>query len=302
MRPLLVAAGLALLSLAAILPGQRDFWLRLHGRTPAPSLVREDSTSVVAVTPADAGIWFVFVNGKSNSVLPYGGGEHTLLGAIPAVVHPAPRDVAIVGLGSGNTAWAAACRRETESVTVFEVAAPQVPLLREFEAREEQPKLHQFLTDPRVRIEIADGRNALERGDRRYDLIEADALRPWTAGSGNLYSEEFFARCARRLKPGGVMCTWAPTPRVRATFLKVFPHALEAGGMLVGSLEVLPLDVAEWTARALSPPVTEYLGNHAARQVVRALRGAQPAHASGYVPQNRLNHDLFPRDEFLTPD
>lgn len=301
-RPPLVVGGGALLALAVILPGQRDFWLRLHGRTPGPSLVGEDATSVVALTPADAGVWFVFVNGKSNSVLPYGGGEHTLLGAIPAIVHSAPRDVAIVGLGSGNTAWAAACRRETVSVTVFEVAAPQVPLLREFDAREDQPKLRRFLTDPRVRVEIADGRNALERADRLYDLIEADALRPWTAGSGSLYSEEFFARCARRLKPGGVMCTWAPTPRVWATFVKAFPHVLDAGGMLVGSREALPLEVETWTARLHSPEVTDYLGNHAVRQVLRALRAAQPARGSGYLPSARTNHDLFPRDEFLTPE
>jgi spermidine synthase len=300
--PWLVATALALAVLAWALPSGRDFWLRLHGRGPGPSLVREDATSVVAVTPADPGVWFVFVNGKSNSVMPYAGGEHTLLGAIPAVVHPAPRDVAIVGLGSGNTAWAAACRRETESVTVYEVAAPQVPLLREFDARESQPKLRQFLNDPRVRIEIADGRNALERSDRLYDLIEADALRPWTAGSGSLYSEEFFRRCAAKLKPGGVMCTWAPTPRIWETFVKVFPHVLDAGGMLVGGMEPLPVDVETWTARALSTDVTEYLGNHAARQVLRALRGAQPARLAGYRPGRRTNHDLFPRDEFLTPD
>ena len=39
---------------------------------------------------------------------------------------------------------------------------------------------------------------------------------------------EFFAAASRRLKPGGVMCTWAPTPRVAATFRAVFPHVLEA--------------------------------------------------------------------------
>jgi hypothetical protein len=301
-QPWLPAAALSLAALAWALPAGRDFWLRLHGRAPGPSLVREDATSVVAITPADAGVWFVFVNGKSNSVMPYAGGEHTLLGAIPAVVHPAPKDVAIVGLGSGNTAWAAACRRETESVTVYEVAAPQVPLLREFDAREDQPKLRQFLRDPRVRIEIADGRNALERSDRLYDLVEADALRPWTAGSGSLYSEEFFTRCAGKLKPGGVMCTWAPTPRVWETFVKVFPHVLDAGGMLVGGMEPLPVDIDAWTARALSAEVTDYLGNHAARQVLRALRGAQPARLAGYRPRGRTNHDLFPRDEFLTPE
>ena len=49
----------------------------------------EDATSVVALTP-DEGGWRLSVNGKGNSWLPYGSG-HTLLGAVPATVHPAPR-------------------------------------------------------------------------------------------------------------------------------------------------------------------------------------------------------------------
>ena len=295
-------AGLAaaLVVLALLLPGQRDFWLRLHGHEEGPSLLEEDATSVVALTPTDLSIWFLFVNGKSNSALPYGGGEHTLLGAIPAVIHPEPRDVAIVGLGSGNTAWAAGCRRETRTMRVWEIAAPQTRLLRAFDAREDVPKLKQFLSDPRLRTEVADGRNALERDETLYDLIEADALRPWTGYSGNLYSEEFFARCARRLKPGGVMCTWAPTPRVYDTFALVFPQAIDVGGILVGSPDPLPLDLASWTERLQSPAVADYLGNHAARQVLRALRGARRV-----VPtrpgRRDLNRDLFPRDEFATP-
>ena len=300
LRPALAALSLALLLLLAALPGQRAFWLRFHGLGEGPALVLEDATSVVAVAPREAGTWFVFVNGKSNSVLPYGGGEHTLLGAIPAVLHPAPRDVAIVGLGSGNTAWAAACRPETQTVTVFEIAGPQLRLLRELDRREQMPRLRRFLEDRRVRVTVADGRNALEREDRLYDLIEADALRPWTAYSGNLYSEEFFARCAKRLKPGGVMCTWAPTPRVADTFGKVFPHVIDAGAILVGSLDQLPLDVAGWTQRLRSPGIEDYLGSYATRQVLRALRGARPLYV-GYLGRGRTNRDLFPRDEFLVP-
>ena len=34
---------------------------------------------------------------------------------------------------------------------------------------------------------------------------------PDSAGSGNLYSVEFFELCARRLKPGGVLCSQKPT-------------------------------------------------------------------------------------------
>ena len=46
------------------------------------------------------------MNGKGNSWLPFGG-VHTVLGALPVMIHPAPRQVAVVGLGSGDTAWAA---------------------------------------------------------------------------------------------------------------------------------------------------------------------------------------------------
>ena len=52
----------------------------------------------------------VFVNGMGQSVLPYGD-IHTALGALPALVHPNPRDIAIIGLGSGDTVYAAASRR-----------------------------------------------------------------------------------------------------------------------------------------------------------------------------------------------
>ena len=50
-------------------------------------------------------------------------------GAMPATVHKAPVDVAVVGLGSGDTAWASAWRPETRSLTVFEISAPQPRVL-----------------------------------------------------------------------------------------------------------------------------------------------------------------------------
>jgi spermidine synthase len=297
---LLAALAVGLAAVALALPGGDAFWRRLHGRdASAEVLVGEDATSVVALTREER-FGFVFVNGKSNSVLPYGAGEHTLLGAVPALVHPAPREVAIVGLGSGNTAWAAACRRETAAVRVFEIAAPQPRLLREASRRHDFRHLRGFLADPRVTTEIADGRNALEREGRLYDLVEADALRPWTAYSGNLYSEEFFAACGRKLKPGGVMCTWAPTPRIAETFARVFPHVVDAGAILVGSLDPLPFEPEVWARRAEAPEVVEHLGRPVAREVRERLRGARRLVAAPR-PAHGLNRDLFPRDELLTP-
>ena len=218
------AVALVLATLAWAVPGPERLWRRLHGVRADVGLTffEEDATSVVALTP-DEGGWRLSVNGKGNSWMPYGSG-HTLLGAMPATVHPAPVDVAVVGLGSGDTAWAAAWRLETQSLTVFEISAPQPRILWRLVGFVDMRDTRHLLQDPRLRIRIEDGRKALQSDLKLYDLIETDATWPETSGSGNLYSVEFFEAVARRLKPGGMVCTWAPTRRVFATFRSSAPY------------------------------------------------------------------------------
>ena len=163
-------------------------------------LVDEDATGVAALARR-GDTWLVYVNGKEHSWIPFGG-AHSTLGAGPALVHPEPRSVAVIGLGSGDTVWAAGCRSETTSLVVFEIAAPQPRLLRRLAAASELPQLAQLLSDPRLRISIEDGRNAIARSTETFDVIEADALWPHVGYSGNLYSVEFFERCAAKLRPG----------------------------------------------------------------------------------------------------
>ena len=199
------------------MPGPDRLWRRLHGDPADVKLVffEEDATSVVALTP-DEGGWRLSVNGKGNSWMPYGSG-HTLLGAMPATVHPAPLDVAVVGSaratrpgrrpGAPRPARSRCSRSRRRSRAILWRLVGFVDMT----------DTRHLLEDPRLRIRIEDGRKALEADTTLYDLIETDATWPETAGSGNLYSVEFFEAASRRLKPGGVMCTWAPTPRVVAT-------------------------------------------------------------------------------------
>jgi spermidine synthase len=290
----------ALLLLAVVLPGQRRLWLRLHGATAPASLVDEDATGVAAILPSGKPPWRVYVSGKSHSWLPFGG-IHSALGATPAIVHPDPKDVAIIGLGSADTAWAAGCREETRSVTVFEISGPQPRLLKALSDREDLPDLRRFLADPRVRVVVADGRNALARDERLYDVIEADALWPDVAYAGNLYSAEFFAQCARKLKPGGLLCTWSPTPRVYAAFTRSVRHVVGTGEILIGSNEPIVVDPALWRTRLEAPAVAEYLGPRGA-DAWRLLSRLAVMNRRGRVQARRVtNFDLFPRDEFHSP-
>jgi spermidine synthase len=293
------AAGLALVALAAILPAQHRFWLPLHGGR-AGTLLEEDASSVIAIRPLTPGRFRVTVNGQSHSWLPFGG-IHTVLGAVPSLVHHAPRDVGVIGLGSGDTAWAAGARPETRRVDVMEIAAPQLRLLHALAEIDDPFRLRRLLADTRIRTAIADGRNALRRNGKKYDVLEMDALLPHHGFSGYLYSVEFFQEVSRSLSPGGLMCVWSATPRVRASFAHVFPHVLEFGNVehgpiLVGSNTPIPLDPETWVARLHSREVSRYLA-HAAAPLESVLRSAVPVIVEAPPPEAMLNRDLFPRDE-----
>lgn len=301
-RSIFATAALLLIVVAIAIPSQQRLWSRLHGTARTDALVAEDPTGVAAVIPAESG-WGVFVEGKSHSWLPFGG-IHTRLGAMAALVHPEPLDVAIIGLGSGDTAWAAGCRPQTRSIHVFEVSASQPKLLQRIAARESILDLQSFLADPRLTVEVADGRNGVAARDRRYDVIEADALWSDVAYSGDLYSVEFFTRCAQKLKPGGILCTWAPTPRVYATFISVMPHVIGATNrsVLIGSNDPLPFDPTTWRARLHSPEVVRYLGQPRIESVETLLNKMRPWRSHAPLAPGDVNLDLFPRDEFLTPE
>lgn len=297
----LVARTAALLLVLVALPTNDRLWKRLHGVTAdePPSFIGEDASALSVVVPGVEWRWRVAVNGLPHSWLPYEG-IHTLLGAVPALIHPAPLDIAVVGLGSGETAWAVACRKETRSLRVFEIAASQPRLLREVSAVAPFPGLVELLSDPRVTMEAADGRRALAREERRYDIVQVDAMFRTSAGSGNLYSVEFFRLCASRLRPGGVVCTQKPSRRVGLTFAEALPHALDFGNIVVGSNDPIPIDPAAWEARLLRPEVARRFDPETIEGIRARLGEAVPARRN---PGARvgLNRDLFPRDEYSTP-
>jgi predicted membrane-bound spermidine synthase len=299
-RGLVARAAVALLVLAA-LPSNDRLWKRLHGVTvdEPPSFIGEDASALSVVVPGVEWRWRVTVNGLPHSWLPYEG-IHTLLGAVPAVIHPAPEDVAVIGLGSGETAWAVSCRKETQSLRVYEIAASQPRLLRAVSAVAPFAGLVELLSDPRVTMEAADGRQALARDEQRYDIVQVDAMFRTSAGSGNLYSLEFFRLCASRLKPGGLVCTQKPSRRVGLTFGEALPHALDFGNIVVGSNDTLPIDPVAWEARLRRPEVARRFDRDMIEGISARLHEARPAPRN---PAARvgLNRDLFPRDEFATP-
>ena len=243
----------------------------------------------------------VFVNGIGQSTLPYGD-IHTALGALPAFVHPAPRDAVVIGLGSGDTCHAVAGRRELERVECVEIIRPQIETLAELNRRQPYGGLAALLNDRRITQVFGDGRIHLKRGARQYDIIEADALRPTSSYSGNLYSDGYFELLRQHLKPGGLAATWLPTPRVRNGFVRVFPYVVSVPGVLLGSRKPIAFDRETIAARLSEPAVRDYYMR--AGIDVETLMGPYLTDPASYGPDfpretlTDFNTDLFPKDEF----
>jgi len=170
-----------------------------------------------------------------------------LVAHIPLLMHPNPKQVAIVGLGSGVTVGAA-LSHPIERADVVEISPEVVEASRFFEAEN-----HGALADPRTHLIVGDGRSHILLSQRKYDVIISEPSNPWIAGVAALFTKEFFEGARARLAPGGLICQWAHTYTISqrdlrsivATFTTVFPNATawmvnDNDLLMVGSLDAAP--------------------------------------------------------------
>ena len=123
----------------------------------------------------------------------------------------------------------------------------------------------------RLRIVTDDGRRFLDRSRDSFDLITIDPPPPVeAAGSGMLYSKEFYVSAKRKMKPGAILETWLPGGD-RATIagmtlsvLESFPYvrvvqSIEGAGFhVMASNEPLPrLTPEELVARMPEAAVSD---------------------------------------------
>lgn len=305
----LVLSILLVAWLAFSIPPTERLWAKMHGAAKGAIIAREDGSGL-AVVKGDAQdfkkdtVW-LFGNGIGQSWLPYGSG-HTQIGLLAVALHPKPAEVAVIGLGSGDTVYALGGSPHTQRITCIEIVEGNHAALKELAPRMRYPALDALLQDARIQWEFTDGRAYVSRSGKQFDVIEADALRPTSAYSGNLYSWEYFRTVKAHLKPDGLAISWAPTDRVLASFLQVFPYVIVVNGIAVGSQQPIDTDASRISQRLADPFTTQYyarIENDLQPHIQELVAGQ----FSRYAPEtNRpenaeLNSDLFPRDEYLAP-
>lgn len=201
-------------------------------------------------------------NGKTDaSTHPGDMANQILLGQLPMLLHPNPKDVFMLGLGTGVSA-AAVARYPVRSIGIVDIEAAARQATRLFATENRN-----IVADPRVRLLVADGRNALLARRQSYDVIISDPSDVWVAGVGNLFTREFYALARSRLRPQGIMVQWfhmhsLPPNQLRlivATFRSVFPYASfwrpnRGDVILLGTANPLPWDYPRLKERIENVP------------------------------------------------
>jgi spermidine synthase len=202
---------------------------------------REGATGTVSVK-ALTGARSLSIDGKVDASTARDMLTQKMLAHLPLLLHPSPRQVGIVGLGSGVT-LASALVHPVGLVDVVEISPDVVEASAHF-----ADVNRRALDDPRTRLVRGDGRTHLSLTSRRYDVVISEPSNPWMAGVASLFTREFFRTVRERLTPGGIFCQWAHTYDISdadlrsivATFHEVFPYGtmwLAGDGdlLLVGS-------------------------------------------------------------------
>lgn len=167
----------------------------------------EGMNASVAVTELDGGIRNFHISGRVEaSSAAQDMRIQRMLGHIPALVHPKPRSVLVVGCGAGVTAGSFVLYPGVERIVICEIE----PLIPKVVARYFGPENYDVLDDPRVHMVYDDARHYILTTQEKFDIITSDPIHPWIKGSATLYTKEYIELCKRHLNPGGIIVQWVP--------------------------------------------------------------------------------------------
>jgi spermidine synthase len=151
----------------------------------------------------------------------------SLVGHLPMLLHPAPKDVLVIGLGSGVTAGAASLYPGAK-ITVIELIPEVIEASKLFRHVNSN-----VLQQPNVQLVIQDAKTFMQLGEQKYDVIILEPTNPWIAGVAGLFSQEFLGDARSRLKEGGILLQWMHLYEmedqafwsVLRTFNEIYPYS-----------------------------------------------------------------------------
>lgn len=221
---------------------------KLHykkGYTPQTEFadILETKSGVITVTPDGTVYGGGAYDGRFNTQI--GNARNGILrGYAIGGMHPAPKEVLMIGLASGSWAQVVAHLPGVEHLTIVEINPGYLTLIAK------HPEVASILKNPKVTIVTDDGRRWLNRNpNARFDFIAMNTTWHWRAHNTNLLSTEFMNLARAHMKPGGILYfNTTSSHDVLKTAATTFSNAMRVYNFVAVSDSPFTFDKARWKA------------------------------------------------------
>ena len=280
--------------------------------------IGEGRNSSIVVSELPDGKHYFHVSGKVEaSTEPYDMRLQRMLGHLPALVHPNPQSVLIVGFGAGVTAGTFVVHPTIKNITICELEPLIPPTSTEYFRNEN----YNVANDPRTTIHYDDARHFILTSKDKFDIITSDPIHPWVKGTSSLYSKQYFELVKQHLNPGGVVTQWVPlyesdvetVKSELATFFDVFPNGTVWGNdidgegydvVLLGQAEPTQVNIDAMDRRLAAPENArlarslELVGFRSASDLLGTYAG-RAADLRPWLANAEINDDMSMRLQYL---
>lgn len=230
---------------------------------------KEEVDATVTTLKDDEDVYRLYVDAnQAADASRWDSPSHRVIAHLPLLLHPNPKRALVVGFGMGLTSY---------SITQHGVQVDAIELSKGVldAAKEHFKDENGNIFENRLfNFTLNDGRNHILMTQKKYDMISTGIIHPLvSAGSSNIYTEDFYKLCRRILTEDGVMCQWVPLHRlpekhfkmIVRTFYNVFPETTvwykytPDFVILIGTLKPLTIDYKDFIARSQLPGIREGL-------------------------------------------
>ena len=215
--------------------------------------------------------WWQGSNLKNQQVV----GAH-----IPMLLHPNPKNVLVVGAGTGQTP-SRFLMYDIDHLDCVDIE----PTLFEFIRSHFDSK---WMADERVKLISEDGLNYLNHSDAMYDVIAIEVGQIFRPGIAFFYTSDFYHRSRQRLRPGGLLTQLVSIPSltidqfqgVIKTFLDAFPQSF----LWYNSSDLLLIGVDDADFKLSRTALERLSSNEAVHQDLRYTFWGGPQHWLNQLP------------------
>ncbi len=188
---------------------------------------------------------------------------------LPMLLHPKPRNILFLGLGTGITAGAARAWPDVE-ITAVELSAGAIAAAtHDFSRSNHEVVRHANIVHDDAR------RFLMRKGSMRYDVIVGDLFHPDLVGRGQLLSLQQFQRARAHLRRGGLFCQWLALNQFDIASLRIvlrtFAHAFPRNALFIDGFRLAMVGYAD--APSDAPTLLAALRKHAPETQKRMLGG-----------------------------